>query len=109
MSRLLQNLEQGRISGREARPRRRPSRLRNSPSDDLPHLFRTLELLQQKDASPQLERRVRVRADRPRDIVFLRKPTRLTIELRQHAARVINLDCIHHWQNFEQILFPPAA
>lgn len=90
-------------------PRRRQPRFGDAPADDFPHLLRTLELLQQKEASPQLERRVRVRPNRPSDIMLFGKFLRVPIEFRLHAPRVEHLDGIHLRQDFEQIFLLPRA
>ena len=55
------------------------------------------------------ERYVRVRTDCPREIVFFRELTRLSIEPRIHATRVVNFDRVHFGQDFKQISFFPAA
>ena len=55
----------------------------NPSSDDLSHPIRTFERVQQKQASSQLEGGMRVRTDRPWDIMFFSEPARLTVEGRQ--------------------------
>ena len=93
---------------RKMNPRWRPARRVFGVSDDPPHPLRTFELLQQQDASPQFERRVRVRADRPCQIVFFRKTLGFAVELWKHTARVVNFNCINERQYIKQIILRPA-
>ena len=91
-------------------PGRGPTYLWDTPPDDRPHLIRTLKLLQQKQGPSQLERSVRIRADRARDIVLLCKRLRLTVELRRPTTRVEHFNRIHLWQDCQQVgLLPVAA
>ena len=89
-------------------PRRGPSHIRDSALDDRPQLIRTFERLHQKEASPQLKRRVRVRPNRAGDSVSMGKLPRLGVESRQHTARVEHLDGIHQRENLLQIGQIPA-
>lgn len=90
-------------------PRRRPARLRDSTADDASHLLRTFKLVQPQQASPQLERRVRVRANRASHVVLLGKESRLAVELRKPATRVVHLDRIHQRKDFQQVILRPTA
>jgi len=89
-------------------PGRGPSHLRNAARDDRSHLIRTLERLHPKEASPQLEGRVRVRPDRAGDPVSTGKFPRLDVEASQHATGVEHLDGVHEWQDVHQIGLVPA-
>src|SRR5688572_101943 len=52
---------------------------------------------------------MRVRTDRPSNVVLLSELARLEVESRKHAARVIDFDCIHMRQDCKQILLLPAT
>ena len=61
-------------------PGGRPAHFGDTLADDRPQLLRTLELLQQQDGPPQLERGMRIRANRASNVVLFRKRPRLVIK-----------------------------
>lgn len=89
-------------------PGRRPPDLWDSLSDHVTQSLRVLKGLQNHHGPPQLERGVRIRTNRSREVVSFRKPARLPVETRQQAARIVDLDRIQLRQDLQQILFLPV-
>src|SRR5512146_285318 len=90
-------------------PGRRPLYFWDSRADDAAQFLRTLERLQQQQRPAQLEGRVRVRTNGPRDPMLFCESARCAVEARQHAARIVDLDRINLRKDFQQISQLPAA